>query len=162
MLQRRYARRAARQDNVWRERDQFCRIFARAVDIILAPAGVDANITAIAPAQVFHSLLERYEAGSAVRIVRGSVHEHADESQLLRLLRARSEPPRRRHTENLDELAPPHVRHRASSSLGAAGQSTARSTCRRGAGKSLGRTCCSESRRCRHTTRQEAAALRDY
>src|SRR5262249_56777656 len=110
MLQRRYTHRAGRQDNVWRERDQFCRIFARAVDIILAPAGVDANITALAPAQVLHGLLERREAGAAVRILRRSIHEHADESPPLRLLRAcRQRASGYTAASNCDEVPPPHV-----------------------------------------------------
>jgi hypothetical protein len=38
------------------------------------------------------------------------------------------------------KIAPSHVEHPASSSLAAPGQSTVRSTCRRGVGKSLGQT----------------------
>src|SRR5262249_2860672 len=48
------------------------------------------------------------EAGAAVRIVGGSVHEHADESHPLPLLRARREGPRGRAANKRDELAPPH------------------------------------------------------
>ena len=55
-----------------------------------------------------------------------------------RLLRARRERPCNRAAEKRDELAPPHVGHRAYSRLGAARRSTARSTCRRRPGKSLG------------------------
>src|SRR5207247_9267065 len=55
-----------------------------------------------------------------------------------RLLGARRERPCNRAAEKRDELAPPHVGHRAYSRLGAARRSTARSTCRRRPGKSLG------------------------
>jgi len=76
------------------------------------------------------------------------------------LLRARRERPSRRTAEKGDELA---ASRRASSFLppGAADQSTACSTCRRGAAKSLGTGRC-RSRPCRHTMRREAAALRDF
>src|SRR5262249_33703243 len=45
-----------------------------------------------------------------------------------------------RTAKQRDDLAPPQAGHRASSRLGAAGRSTARSTCRRGARRSLGQT----------------------
>ena len=44
MLQCRQARAATGQDDVRRERGQFCCVSARAVDIVLAPAGVDRTL----------------------------------------------------------------------------------------------------------------------
>src|SRR5262249_11718781 len=59
----------------------------------------------------------------------------------LRLLRARGERARHhRAAEGRDELASPHVGHRAPFRVGAAGWSTARSACSRAASRSLGQT----------------------
>jgi hypothetical protein len=44
----------------------------------IGPAGVDPQVTAIAPAQLLEGLCERREAGLSFRIVRGQIHEHAD------------------------------------------------------------------------------------
>jgi acyl-CoA reductase-like NAD-dependent aldehyde dehydrogenase len=59
-----------------------------AINIVLAPAGVDPHI-AVAPAQLLQDLPERPYAGLTLWIVRGHVHQHADPAHLLGLLRAR-------------------------------------------------------------------------
>src|SRR5262249_48922752 len=65
-LQGGYAQGAACQDDIRRERNQFRRVSALAVDIVRAPAGVDPHIAAVVPAQFLQTLLERREAGVTV------------------------------------------------------------------------------------------------
>src|SRR5262249_44349795 len=73
------------------------------------PAGVDPDIAALCPSELFKSLMQRRDAGLPYRIVRGEWHEHADASHSLILLRARRQRPRHRRTaEQRDELAPLH------------------------------------------------------
>src|SRR4029077_10808687 len=73
------------------------------------PAGVDPHVAADGPAQLLQPLQERPDAGLKFRIVRGYGQEYADAPHRLRLLRARSEWPRRRRApDQRDELAPPH------------------------------------------------------
>src|SRR5262249_19498596 len=106
--QRRHAQGASSQDDVRRECDQFCRVCAVAVAVVSPPAGGAPHVAAGAPAQLLQDLWERREAGPAVWIVRGRVHEHADTPNPLALLRPRRERPRRRTAEQSDERAPPH------------------------------------------------------
>src|SRR5205085_1237721 len=74
-----------------------------AIDIVLAPAGVDLHIAAIGPAQLLQDFLECSEAGVTFRIVR-RVHEHANTPHAL--LRQRPHRPRsRRATEEREEGA---------------------------------------------------------
>jgi len=89
MLQCRHADGGVGQEDVRCERDQFLRVSARPVGIVLAPADVDPYIAGIAPAQLLQGLLERREAGLRLRIVCGPAHEYANASHSLRLLRAR-------------------------------------------------------------------------
>jgi hypothetical protein len=72
MLKRRHAQGAAGQDDVWRERDQFRRVSAIAVDIVLAPPNVELHIAAVAPAQLLQDVLERRDLCLIFRIVRGA------------------------------------------------------------------------------------------
>src|SRR5262249_684203 len=95
-----------RQDDVRRERDQFRRVFANSVGIGDTPAGVDADVAAVEPAQLREPLQGRRSAGLKLRVVSGAGHQHADAPHPLRLLRARREGPSRRRTaEQRDELA---------------------------------------------------------
>src|SRR5262245_61966110 len=106
LLQGGHDRARRRQDEVRRERDQFCRVFAKAVDIARTPAIVDANIAADAPAAFLQPLRERGDLGERIRIVRAPAHEHADAPHPFALLRARRERPgSRRAAEQRDELA---------------------------------------------------------
>src|SRR5512141_1982937 len=109
MLQRRHAWRAAGQNDIRRECNQFRRVSAIAVDIVHAPARVNPNIAAVAPAQLLQGLPERRDGGLTFWIVSGPVHEHTDPPHLLGLLRPRCKRPcRRRAAEKRDELAPLH------------------------------------------------------
>src|SRR6516225_29655 len=76
MSQRCHAQRAAGQYEVWRQRDQFRRVSSIAIDIVLAPAGVDPDVAAVAPSQLLQGLLERRQLDLVAWIVRGPVHEH--------------------------------------------------------------------------------------
>jgi hypothetical protein len=89
LLQRRHGLAAIGQDDVGRERDQFGRVCAHAVDIAHAPAGDDPHVATVGPAQFLQPLRERSHPGHRFRIVRGQVDEYADDRQLRRLLRAR-------------------------------------------------------------------------
>src|SRR5499427_10858019 len=108
MSQRCHAQRAAGQYEVWHQRDQFRRVSAIAIDIVLAPAGVDPDVAAVAPSQLLQGLLERRQLDLTAWIVRGPVHEHTEPPHPLALLPACRERPRRRAAEQCDELAPFH------------------------------------------------------
>src|SRR5262249_48369584 len=108
LQQRRYDRAASSQDDVWRQRDQFRRIFAKAVGIAGPPARVNLQVAALGPAQLLQALQERRNAGLTLWIV-GHGHEHGDPPHSLALLRARCKRPRGSRTaEQRDELAPSH------------------------------------------------------
>src|SRR5262249_17109558 len=112
MSQRCHAQRAAGQYEVWRQRDQFRRVSAIAIDIVLAPAGVDPDVAAVAPSQLLQGLLERRQLDLAAWIVRGPVHEHTEPPHALGLLRPRRERPRYcRAAEQRYERAPLHPRN---------------------------------------------------
>jgi len=95
MLQRCHSQGAAGQDDVRREPEQFRRIFCASVGIVLAPASVDPRITPNIPTQFLQALVECRKSVLAFWIVRGPVHQHADVTYPLALLRARRERPRR-------------------------------------------------------------------
>src|SRR5262249_32939447 len=78
LLQSGHDRARGSKDNVWRERHQFGRVFAKTVHIARTPAIVDANIAADAPTAVLQPLRERRDLGERIRIVRAPAHEHAD------------------------------------------------------------------------------------
>ena len=110
MLQRGHTDGASGQDDVRRERDQFRRVFALKVDIVLAPADVDPHIAAFGPAQFEQGLLQRRDPGLTLRIAQGAIHEHADTAHPLGLLGAGSKRPRNcRAAEKGNELAPVHL-----------------------------------------------------
>ena len=87
MSQRCHAQRAAGQYEVRRQRDQFRRVSAIAIDIVPAPAGVDPDVAAVAPSQLLQGLLERRQLDLAAWIVRGPVHEHTEPPHPVELLR---------------------------------------------------------------------------
>ena len=63
LLERRHGRAARAQDDVWRERDQFRRIRANALDIGPAPAKVDPDVAAINLTQFLQPLREGCKPG---------------------------------------------------------------------------------------------------
>ena len=97
------------QDDVGGERDQFRCVFASAGSV-RSPASIDARVAAVGPAQLLQSLYERRVARLPFRIVRGQVHEHADATNPIGLLRPRRERPCdcRRAAEQRDQLAAFH------------------------------------------------------
>src|SRR5262249_20633112 len=96
------------QDDVGGERNQFRRVFASAGSV-RSPASVDARIAALGPAQLLQRLYERRGASLPFGTVSGKVHEHADATNPIGLLRARRERPRGcRAAKKEGELAPPN------------------------------------------------------
>src|SRR5262245_18843952 len=67
------------------------------------PAILDAEVAALAPAQLLQRLLERHELGTAGG---GTAREYADPPDPLALLRPRLERPRNRTAEQRHDLAP--------------------------------------------------------
>ncbi len=108
LQQRPQSRGASCQDDVWRELNQFGRIFANAIGIARPPAGLDPHVAAVGPPQLLQPLQERRDTGLSDRIVRGEVHEHPDPPRPLALLRARCERPDSRSAERGDEIPSPH------------------------------------------------------
>ena len=98
LQQRRHRRGATGEDNIWRKRDQFCRIFANALGIASAPAYVDADVAASVQPNCFSPREKRLEAGLDPIDASASVagNKHADAPHPLRLLRPRRERPRGR------------------------------------------------------------------
>src|SRR5215831_17772604 len=137
------------------QRDQFRRIFAKAVGIAGPPARVNLQVAALGPAQLLQALQERRDAGLTLWIVRHG-HEHADPPHSLALLSACGERPRRRRAaEQRYELASSHVEHgdflasrfkRVPPDVAArrrrnpCGRSSSRSACRTLADRSLGQS----------------------
>ena len=60
------------QDDVGRERDQFRRVFAKALVVASGPARVDPHVAADGPAQLRQRLQERRDPGLKLRIVRAA------------------------------------------------------------------------------------------
>src|SRR5215470_7081382 len=65
----------------------------------------------LSPTQLLESLTERCDLGLHFWIIFSPGIQHADAPHALALLRARSEGPRGRATEQRDEVAPLHVEH---------------------------------------------------
>src|SRR5262245_17344332 len=96
------------QEDVRRDRDQFCCVFANLGGVGRGPPSVDAHVAADGPTQLPQRLQERPDAGLIFRIVRGCGQEYADAPHPLALLRTRRERARGRAAEQRDELAPLH------------------------------------------------------
>src|ERR1700686_786126 len=79
-------------------------------DIRARPAHIDAEVTAVNPAEAGEPLPEYLNPRLPLRIGLGILHQHADPPPAAVLLRARRERPRRRTAEQGDELAPLHDR----------------------------------------------------
>src|SRR5262249_14226189 len=81
--------------------------------ITQAPAILDPQVAAPAPAQLLQRLLERRELGTAGG---GTARERAEAPHLRALLRPRRERPRRRAAEQRDEVAALYLRSHSISS----------------------------------------------
>ena len=71
---------------VFREHDQFGRVFAHGVSPAVAPAIFDADVLPDDPTRVLQTLRERSQEGLTFRVVRGEWREHADAPHSVRLL----------------------------------------------------------------------------
>ena len=111
---------------------------ADACGVSSTPSIIDTDAVAVVPAQLLQRLAESLEIVLLLNIF-GERVEHADPPHSGRLLRARRERPRGRAAEQRDERTAHHIGHRASSSLGVVGHSTAASECWRGGGQILGK-----------------------
>src|SRR6516164_8552438 len=100
---------------------------------------LDSDIAVLGPAERLESLAKCNDLSQHFGIVLGVWMQECDAPHALALLRARRERPRRSHrdAEQRHELPPSHVGHHAASPLPGPSRSTAPSTCRREAEKSL-------------------------
>ena len=88
--QRRHAQSATRKNDVGR-RDQLRCTFLLKVRVILAPTNIDLDIAALAPAQLLQTLFECLNSSLTLGIRCGPVHQHADATYTIGLLRTRRE-----------------------------------------------------------------------
>src|SRR5262249_36369530 len=80
----------------------------RAVNVARSPVIVHLDVASFRPTQALQRLAERCNARLCLRIALGKAHQHADPPHPVGLLRARRERPRRRTTEQRDEVALVH------------------------------------------------------
>src|SRR5262249_39818257 len=109
MLQGRYADAGGSQNNVRRERDQFCRILSHGVCTRATPTIVDPHVAARTPPCFLQPLCERGNTSVPFRIISSQIDDHADAPHALALLRAcRTRPSYCRAAEQRDERAAFH------------------------------------------------------
>jgi hypothetical protein len=77
-----------------RQREQLGRKSAITLNIVFAPADVDAEILTVAPTRLPEDLFERGDTGLTLRMVGSRIHQYSDAPHTLGLLRARREWPR--------------------------------------------------------------------
>src|SRR5262245_46643508 len=126
---------AGGEDDIRRERNQFCRIGADAIGIGPCPTGLDLYVAPDGPARLLQALQKCPMSRLSQCIVGSTVMEHSDAPHALNLLHTRHERPSNRAAEQRDELAPPHCLN-----LPLQSRFTAHSACHRAAGESYGRT----------------------
>src|SRR5262245_26426466 len=99
---------AGGEEDIRRERNQFCRIGADAIGISPCPTGLDLYVAPDGPVRLLQALQKCPMARLPQCIVGSTVMEHADAPHPLALLRPCRERPRRRcAAEQRDQLAPP-------------------------------------------------------
>src|SRR5262249_19195001 len=101
------------QNHVRRERQKLLAISLKASGVARCPAGENPPTVAVSPAGLLKPLDKGHDARLSFRLVRGQIHQHANATHPLRLLRARGKRPRRerprhRTTGQRDELAALH------------------------------------------------------
>src|SRR5262249_28730387 len=97
------------QDDVRRECNQLCRVFANSSGVARRPTRLDSHVLAEAPTRLLHPLQKRPKPRLKFRIIRCRSQDHADPSHALGLLRMK--PKRqssRRARNNSDKIPPPH------------------------------------------------------
>src|SRR3974390_668366 len=70
----------------------------------------DLNVAPLYPPQIAHAKSKSLKAGIRLRVAFDDAKQHADPPRAVWLLCPRREWPRRRTSNNFNELAPPHVR----------------------------------------------------
>src|SRR4029077_17001503 len=114
----------ASQDDIWAERNQFCRVLVQAGAVVSAPTVIDPQVAADGPTRLLQSLQECRDVGLRLGLVRAREHEHTDAPSALGLLRPRRErPPCCRAAEQRDELSPSHSMTSSARASSAAGTS---------------------------------------
>src|SRR5262245_52226273 len=103
---------AGGEEDIRRERNQFCRIGADAIGISPCPTGLDLYVAPDGPVRLLQALQKCPMARLPQCIVGSTVMEHADAPHPLALLRARPKRPRRRRAaEQRHELPPSDAGH---------------------------------------------------
>src|SRR5262249_44091436 len=108
LLQWLQCQRGADQDDVGVEAYQLFRVGTDARRVGAAPAIVDADVAAVAPAEFFKRLPERRQVRPRFRIILDERVEHADPADTVCLLRPCRERPCCRAADKADEVPPPH------------------------------------------------------
>src|SRR5262249_37724242 len=96
LQQRRYARGAGSQDDVWGKSDNFRRVPTSGIEAAETRAEIDLHVSANGPAHLLELLDECGVSLLSTRIVPGAAREHSNPPHPLALLRARRERPRSR------------------------------------------------------------------
>src|SRR5262252_6555927 len=109
LLQRRNCHTADAHDDVWRQRDQFCRIASQVVEIAPNVATFDLEIVANRPTQPLKRLRKGFASRFCLRIVRPKDFENANDAGAFGRLRLRCNWPGRRTAKNPQKLTPPHI-----------------------------------------------------
>src|SRR5262249_21639400 len=108
LQQRPDCRGAAGQDDVGCERGQFGSAFTNEIWITGTPTIIEAEITAVRPAQALQGLQECLTAGPTIRVVLALNHQHTNVPHTALLRARRNRPSCRSTTKNCDKLAPLH------------------------------------------------------
>src|SRR5436190_22311005 len=98
---------------------------SRALDITATPAQIDAHVAALGPSKLMQGLPERGDARLPIRVAVVGVHQNCDATHPIRLLRARSERPCCRATEQRYEFPPLHSMTSSASASSLSGTSRA-------------------------------------
>src|SRR6516164_2995158 len=88
-------------------------MFVNCLQIAASKPIFDLNVAPLDPPQIAHAQSKSLKAGIRLRVAFDDAKQHAHPPHAVWLLRPRREWPRRRTSNNFDELSPPHVRPKA-------------------------------------------------
>jgi len=108
-LKRGRGQRTGGEEDVGLESNQLLRILTAGIGIAGIPAIVDLDVAAYCPAPSGQSLRKRCDSDRRILAVGSNVHQHADTSDLLGLLRLCEERPRNHTSSYGQELPPSHL-----------------------------------------------------